>query len=358
MTRNVTHNGKALAWLIFGLLVVRVVYLVFLCPYELAGDEAHYWEWSRRPALSYATKGPGVALTILASRSAFGSSEWSIRLPAAVFAAVTMLAAAGLARRISGGDRRAGLFAAAMVALTPVYAGVAQFMTIDAPFLAFWALAAWAGWAMFDSVRSRGRLSIGAIVALGAAMGIAFMYKYNILFLIPGFVLYWLIVARRFGMSTARFAGATLLTAIVFCLTISPVLIWNHLNDWQTVKHVLGHFGVEGGDVAPREDVGYNPMWTLELIGSQIGFVGPPLLVLMWLGMRRAWSERRDQPQRWHGAAYLLCCGLPIIVFFIAVTAMTDAEGNWPIPGYMTLMMLAAIYLPGAMDRYRQKVRE
>ena len=29
-------------------LALRVAYLIWLCPYELAPDEAHYWEWSRR----------------------------------------------------------------------------------------------------------------------------------------------------------------------------------------------------------------------------------------------------------------------------------------------------------------------
>lgn len=33
-------------------LALRVAYLVWWCPYELAADEAHYWEWSRRPDLS------------------------------------------------------------------------------------------------------------------------------------------------------------------------------------------------------------------------------------------------------------------------------------------------------------------
>ncbi len=354
-------QGRTIAWLILGLLAARVLYLVFLCPYELVGDEAHYWEWSRRPALSYATKGPGVALSILASRSVFGSSEWSVRLPAAAFAAVSMLAAAGLARRISGGDNRAGLFAAALFALTPVYTGVAQLMTIDSPFLAFWALAAWAGWAVFDNTPDRPRRALAACAALGAALGIGFMYKYNILLLLPGFVLYWIIAARKRGMSLGRFLGLCTLVGAVALLTISPVLVWNHLNDWQTVKHVLGHLGVEGGDIDASDKTGYDPMWTLELVGAQVGFIGPPLLALMGLAVARAWRDRKragPAPAAPGGAAYLLCCGLPIIAFFLAVTAMTDAEGNWPIPGYVTLLMLAAVYLPGELDRYRQRVAD
>jgi hypothetical protein len=53
-----------------------------------------------------------------------------------------------------------------------------------------------------------------------------------------------------------------------------------------------------------------------------------------------------------------LCTGVPIIVFFLAVTFMTDVEGNWPIPGYLTLIVLVAVYLPGELDCYRQRVRD
>ena len=39
------------------LLLVRVIYLIWLCPWELVEDEAQYWDWSRHFALSYYSKG-------------------------------------------------------------------------------------------------------------------------------------------------------------------------------------------------------------------------------------------------------------------------------------------------------------
>ena len=42
----------------------RLVYLKWLCPYNLVEDEAFYWEWSRRLEWSYYSKGPGVAWSI------------------------------------------------------------------------------------------------------------------------------------------------------------------------------------------------------------------------------------------------------------------------------------------------------
>src|ERR1043165_5062595 len=65
--------------------LARIAYLVWLSPYNLIEDEAHYWEWSRRLGWSYYSKGPGVAWAIwLATR--WSQAEWAVRLPAAVSA--------------------------------------------------------------------------------------------------------------------------------------------------------------------------------------------------------------------------------------------------------------------------------
>src|SRR5688572_14012601 len=45
----------------------HLLYLTANCPIDLSGDEAHYWDWSRRLDLSYYSKGPLVAYLIRAS---------------------------------------------------------------------------------------------------------------------------------------------------------------------------------------------------------------------------------------------------------------------------------------------------
>jgi len=115
-------------------------------PLLLAGDEAQYWDWSRRLELSYYSKGPGVAWIIAASTWAFGVSEWAVRLPAAVASFVATLALARLAARLTGGDERVGFVAAVLYQAAPVFYATSQFMTIDAPYFACWIAAAAAGW--------------------------------------------------------------------------------------------------------------------------------------------------------------------------------------------------------------------
>src|SRR5690606_23650503 len=91
---------------------LRAVYVLWLCPYDLIEDEAHYWEWSRRLDWSYYSKGPGVALLIAAATELLGTTAGAVRLPAVLFGAVATLATAALAAEATG-DKRVGFLAAA-----------------------------------------------------------------------------------------------------------------------------------------------------------------------------------------------------------------------------------------------------
>src|SRR5438876_1125406 len=86
------------------IVLARVVYNVWLSPYELVPDEAQYWDWSRHLASSYYSKGPGIAWLIALATHTLGNAEWAIRVPAALsFAAVT-LALAWLTADALGGS--------------------------------------------------------------------------------------------------------------------------------------------------------------------------------------------------------------------------------------------------------------
>ena len=57
-----------------------------------------------------------------------------------------------------------------------------------------------------------------------------------------------------------------LLALAVVALALTPILIWNQQHGWPTIRHLLGHLGMTGGDMpvspaapGPR----YTPAWTL-----------------------------------------------------------------------------------------------
>src|ERR671923_2559610 len=88
---------------------------------ELAPDEAHYWEWSRRLDWSYYSKGPFVAYVIAVSTALGGSTELFVRLPAVVLSAGTTVCVFGLLKTLFY-DARLALVTAICLQVIPLFA--------------------------------------------------------------------------------------------------------------------------------------------------------------------------------------------------------------------------------------------
>ena len=339
--------------LVVGLLAVRVIYLIWLCPWGLIEDEAHYWDWSRHLSLSYYSRGPGIAWAIWLSTSLLGSSEWAIRLPAALASAVGALALARLTIDVTGGDERAGFLAAAAFCLVPIFQAEAQVMTIDGPFLACWTLAMWAAWRALERHRAGARAA-GLWALTGLLLGVGFLFKYTMV-LLPSSLLLYAILRRHELPWDRRLTAGALACALVFAVVISPVFIWNWQNGWPMLRHGLGHLGAPGGDTPTQ--------WTRPLAGfslhefaaAEIGVIGPPVFVLVVLATLRAFRERRRRRRNGAPRLYLLTCGLPIIGLFTAISLVSRVEANWPIAGFTSLLVLVAWGTRQAVAAWRRQ---
>lgn len=326
------------------LLVARLAYLAFWCPYTLIEDEGHYWEWSRHLDWSYYSKGPGVAWTLWLTTHAFPAlGEFSIRCAAPFFHAITTLALATLASDAFK-DRRIGFLTAVIFNLLPGFQIAGMLFVIDMPYAACWSLAMLLAYRAFFAGAGISWLALGAVLALG------FIYKYTIILLIPGLAhtLFWdrdrLVLARGW-----RFLAAACL--FIACIGLVPVGIWNAQHDWPTIKHLLGHLGVEGGDTPVVQGAGkgwsYNPMWTLDFLIAQFGISGPILLLALAACRPGTWNT----PHGELGRRFILWCGAPIVIFYLLVSLVTEPEGNWSIAAHLSVAPLAAALVVQTLDR-------
>ena len=356
---------RATLLMVLGLLALRLLYQITLCPYGLVGDEAHYWEWSRHPSLSYYTKGPGVGWTILAATTLLGHAEWAIRTPAAIASAVAMFAIYKLATSCAKGDRRAGFLAAALFALSPGYQAVALLMTIDGPYVACWALASWAGWCAMKpgEAAKHGENDDARVIpwaCVGAAIGAGFLYKYTILLLTLGLLMFavlaWRASRSAAGASPQKNWLGPVVALLVMLVCISPVILWNHQHQWPTLRHLLGHLRVEGGDLPVRHET-YTPWWTAQFFITQAGLLGPVIAAMVVLCIVRHDSKYENSAEDRATRTYLLCCGLPVVLFYFGVSFWREIEGNWPIAGYVTLLVLVALRLMRELDHHAALTR-
>lgn len=397
-TPGLARSFRSVLLLVLGLTLLRTAYLFLLCPYDLVEDEANYWQWSRNLDWSYYTKGPGIALAIRGATEVFGTSEAAIRMVAVVSNMVATLAVAAMAglaagrierprgvRRTSAEatlarderpplrlDSRVAFFAACGFQLTPIFQAAGMLATIDGPYTACWGVACLGAMLAMLFARRWGWL------LCGAAIGVGFLAKYTILLLLPGLLLFAIVCRSELvlGRHWRRYALAG---GVLMFAGFMPVVVWNQQNDWATIAHLLGHLGIRGGDVPVTQGDAlhggwhYDPRWTLTYLVSQIGMVGPLLILAACVTVARL---RRvpmnppspiapscvEQPLRAMtyrhpiGTLFFICCAAPILIFYLLVSFVAEPEGNWAMGAYVTLLSLAGWGASGAMTAFHQKV--
>lgn len=306
------------------------------CPIDLSGDEAHYWDWSRRLDLSYYSKGPLVAYLIRASCAVFGDVMWAVRLPALVLGVGTSLVTYGLTLKLFRSDRIA-LGAVLLNHIVPMFVAGSLLMTIDPPFFFCWALATYLlAIVLFDDRRWPWPL-------IGVVIGIGFLAKYAAFLWLPTMLLVLWLDGQR-GRRELRSWGPWVASGVALLFTI-PVIIWNARNGWVSVMHVSKQTGtaaaVEGGGLAG------GPARIIEFLAGQAAVVGPPLVVMMVAGGLYARRLRRSDPEgpEARRVNFLLWIALPFFVLTTLVNLRAKAQMNWPAPAYFTLMILVAYYL-------------
>ncbi len=210
-------------------------------------------------------------------------------------------------------------------------------MTIDGPYYTCWLLAALTAWQL-----SQGKGSNRGYLLLGAAIGLGMLFKYTILLLLPGILLFLhrshpLTRVQRTMRLAALLAGLLLIS--------SPILAWNFSNGWPTLAHLLGHAGLPGGDIQTARGWNYNPLWTIGYLIYPFLFLGPPITILIFLGIRDAWRQRHADPAYWKLCSFALHSAIPVITFYLLLSFKTDIELNWTVAGYTVLLIPAASLL-------------
>ncbi|MDX2201098.1 MAG: glycosyltransferase family 39 protein [Phycisphaerae bacterium] len=342
---------------------LHLVYLLTYRDLNLSGDEAHYWEWSRRLDLSYYSKGPLVAYIIAAgramlgdwSRSIFGNDTLAVRGPAILLGVLTSLGVHALAARVFR-DGWIGTLAVALCATIPIMSVGGLLMTIDAPLVCAWVWCLYCvargaeGW-RGGAVEGRRSSSGGATLwwlAAGVLVAVGLLAKYNMVlaYLVVGI---WLLMDQECRGWWRR--PAVLTAAIVGLLGLVPILIWNASHDWVSFRHVAGQAGV-------ADRVKFDLGAIAAYVGGQAAVIGPIWLVMMLVAIARLWkganangelrvaigelqsahpaepreasSPSASSPLRPSTPRLLALAALVPWLFFLLFSPITKIQPNWP----------------------------
>ncbi|HEY1052526.1 MAG TPA: glycosyltransferase family 39 protein, partial [Prosthecobacter sp.] len=128
---------KRFWWLLAAVFIVRVgVTLLFAHGADLAGDEAYYWDWGRRPDWGYYSKPPMIGWMMGAIGWLTGNAELGIRFASLLLGTFTLFIVHRMALVLF--DARTAFLTALLVLLTIANAGLNLLLTIDAPLLLCW----------------------------------------------------------------------------------------------------------------------------------------------------------------------------------------------------------------------------
>jgi 4-amino-4-deoxy-L-arabinose transferase-like glycosyltransferase len=327
-----TRTRWIAALLILAVSAIRILYLLYFCPYDLAPDEAHYWDWSRHLDWSYYSKGPLIAWIIRAGCELFGSAAVAIegtlmpavRIPAVLCGAGLLSAIYVLTYQTFRSDRLALAITIASMSL-PALAASSIIMTIDSPFLCCWAWALVFGrWAMIEG-QPRAWPVAGFFIALGI------LAKYTMAL--------WLVSAGLFLLFTPShrallFRSGFWVMVAVAGLSGLPILYWNSQNDWVTFRHVA----VQAGVAESPKQSGMRWLGPLEYAGGQFLVLLGFWLVVWIVAMIRY----RPRVELAPAIGYLWWMSAPTFLVFGASSLRASGQLNWPVAGYLSGAVLAA----------------
>lgn len=359
--------GQAFFLMVTAFSIFRIYYLL-TGPFDLSADEAHYWEWARRPDWSYYSKGPMIACLIYAGTALFGNTVFGVRIFAVVLSALSSVLLYKLGKRLY--DERTGLLAAILVQVVPLYSVYGVLFTIDSPFIFFWILSLFLFWRAietnpphvndpemifqkispnpsfpksgifppFGKGREKG-ISWNFVywLLLGLSIGLGLLTKYTMaLFYLCGFFFFVFHKDSRRSL----FNKGPYISFLISLLVFSPVIFWNAGHGWVTLKHTAGQAHVSDGLTISA--------WSfLDFLGSQAGVITPLLFVLIFAAL---WKTRRGR-----AGAFLFSFSVPVVLFFLFKSLQGKVQGNWALPGYAAgFIAFSAYYVREAISPRRR----
>ncbi len=315
-----SNYHRPVLMLIAGLFLIRLAAL-FISPYNLHGDEAQYWAWSKELDWGFFTKPPGIAAVIAATTTVFGDAEWAVRLSSPILHSITAYVIYRTARFMF--SEATGFWAAAIYLLMPAVWLSSAIVSTDVPLLLCWAVAlnAW--------VHLRDKPTLIRAFQLGMAIGLGLLCKYAMLFFIPP-----LILAVAFDAPTRRalLSLKSLLIIALIAIWITPNMLWNMEHDFATLTHTAANANLEQG-------ARFHPIEFIEFTTSQLFVFGPVTFGLFILAVIAAFKSRLNSP-----AIILSFFALTPLLVISFQAFISRANANWAVSGYVAASILIAHY--------------
>lgn len=320
-----------LMWVIAGMWLSNILVSSML---GLGDAEALYYLYSRHLALSYLDHPPLIGWLIRLSTAIGGVTVLGVRLVPMAMSALCLWFSYRCALDMFG--PKAAVICVLLMFASPVFSIGMTAASPDAPLAALVMLFVWQlHRALFDT-------SVGQFprvmrpLLLGVVLGFAFLAKYTGACLV---ISVWIVFSRKEHRRFLKQPGIYL-GAVVALMSALPVFVWNYQHDWAGIVHRL---------VYTQGDAGISLRNAGALLGGQLLYVGPLVLLLFALAMKNHHASPDTYSKKHRAQRLLLTISLPMLTLtYLLVCWSKSAEPHWPAAGYLPLFPLAAGYIAQA----------
>ena len=307
---NIEHGWTSFVFQVAtaALLCLRLV-TAFLI--EITPQEAYYWNYAMHPALSYFDHPPMVAWVIRAGYFLLGKSELGVRIGGFLLTLLSTWFLYALGKVWF--SKRAGLWAALLFQLLPLFFVYGVLITPDVPLTFFWLLT------LYLFSLALGEDKKWAWYLAGGALGLSMLSKYTGIFLVPSAFLF-LILHPRYRPWLLR--REPYLALVVALIVFAPVILWNIEHGWTSfVFQVSNRLSEETSHPLGR---------LVEFLFVQLGVTSPMLLVGLLLSSAIPVSlSMKDRRTKWR---FCFLFSAPLLLFFLFYTSSFFGQGQLDAP--------------------------
>lgn len=304
------------------LFLIKIV-AINLTTFNLFGDEAQYWLWSKNIDLGYFSKPPFLSWIIRAHTEIFGNSFVSLKLLPSL--AYLLIAWSFYNLLINIGLNKKDSFTGCLIFLfIPAVSFSSFIISTDLFLLLFWTLS------LNELIKIIRKQRLKNFVFLGIFLGLGFLSKYAAIYFVICLLLLVLLDKSFNKIFFKNLFGFTISIIFAFVITM-PNIIWNINNDWLTLQHTA--------DNANFANIEIDFLRGLEFLIIQILMLGPFLVIGGMLNFSKIYNSQK----------ILLIFSLPIILIVFIEAVIVRANANWAAPA---LISLFAFFYAGIFNNY------
>ena len=273
--------------------------------FDLFGDEAQYWIWSRNLDFGYYSKPPLLAWVIGIFSILIGSSFEMLKIiPISLYVLSSLVI--GLISKELYDNKKIAILTGLTFYLLPAVSVSSFLISTDVILILFWSLS------LLFLIKVRKNPKLINFLLLGIFLGLSFLAKYAAIYFLPSLIILLFLDEKIRKIFFKKIFHFVLFLGTSFIILL-PNLIWNIKNNWVTLSHT--------SDNASLNKINFNLFQGGEFVLSQGMMIGPLFFVFFLLSLNKIKYNFETK--------FLLSFSLPIFLIVIGESILVRANANW-----------------------------